>query len=310
MVKAIEVSGLRMSYGSHEVVKGLDLIVDEGEIVAVLGPNGSGKTTTVEILEGLRNRTGGEVAVLGQDPATAPERWRHDIGVVPQDSQLLPELTAAETVAMQAGWYDNPLPVADALALVGLTEHADQRARKMSGGQQRRLDLALAVVGNPRLVFLDEPTTGFDPSARREAWDVVAGLRSAGRTVLLTTHYMEEAEVLADRIVMVADGRVVAEGSAEELSGRLQAKTMLRWRPDDADPAPPDALAARPTGDGTLAIETDDVVGDLNALTGWALASGIDLVGLSVVRPDLDDVFLHLARSSGDSLAVSTGEGA
>ncbi|MEM7275922.1 MAG: ABC transporter ATP-binding protein, partial [Actinomycetota bacterium] len=206
MAAAIEVRDLHKSYGGFQAVRGVDLGVAEGEILAFLGPNGAGKTTTIEILEGYRDRDRGEVAVLGEDPATAPLSWRERIGIVLQESEPVPELTALETLEMHGAYYRNPRPAPEVLEIVGLADSADQRTRKLSGGQKRRLDLALALVGNPELVFLDEPTTGFDPSARRESWGMIEALRQLGSTVLLTTHYMDEAEQLADRIVVIAGG--------------------------------------------------------------------------------------------------------
>lgn len=310
MTNAIEVRGLTMAYDGHEVVKGIDLEVGRGEIVAFLGPNGSGKTTTIEILEGFRVRTGGEVTVLDQDPATAPRRWYQRIGIVPQESQLTPELTAAELVAMQAGYYRDALAPGEVLSMVGLADDADQRVRKLSGGQQRRVDLALALVGNPELVFLDEPTTGFDPSARRDAWGTIAGLRDGGRTVLLTTHYMEEAEALADRIVMIADGRIVASGTAGRLAADMGSTVSVRWRQSPTSPTPPGELEAVDDGDGAWSITSDDLTADLHRLTGWSLAHDVELVGLSVDRPDLEDVFLSLADGSADTVdTVDSGDG-
>ncbi len=299
MSNVIEVADLRKSYGRHEVVHGIDLHVEQGEVVAFLGPNGSGKTTTIEILEGFGQRDAGEVTVLGHDPATAPRSWRERIGIVLQESQPVPELTVAETLAMQAGYYGDALAVDHVLDLVGLVDSADQRTRRLSGGQQRRLDLAMALIGDPELVFLDEPTTGFDPTARRDAWAMINRLKDAGRTVLLTTHYMDEAEALADRIVMIADGRIVARGTADELSKQLSVTPKVVWRQGADASRPPGDLMADHGSDGAWSIETIDVVGALNRLTAWALADDVELVGLTVERPDLEDVFLHLADERG-----------
>ena len=221
---AISARGLRMRYGTHEVVGGIDLEVHAGEVFAFLGPNGAGKTTTVEILEGYRKRTGGELSVLGCDPARAGASWCARIGVVLQESQPEPELTVAECLSLYAGYYPTPRPVAETLELVGLKGHAQVRCGTLSGGQRRRLDVALALIGDPELIFLDEPTTGFDPSARRSAWELIAGLRSLGKTIFLTTHYMEEAEELADRIAVIAAGQIVAQGTPGTL-GAVTAKT-------------------------------------------------------------------------------------
>lgn len=298
MGTAIEVRGLRKRYGDVEAVKGIDLDVDQGEILAFLGPNGAGKTTTIEILEGYRDRDAGEVTVLGVDPADAPLSWRDQVGIVLQESEPVPELTALESVSMHAAYYATPRDPAEVLEIVGLTESADRRTRKLSGGQKRRLDLALALVGSPRLVFLDEPTTGFDPSARRESWDMIEALRQLGSTVLLTTHYMDEAEQLADRIVVIADGEIAARGTAADLADQVGAIPSIRWRPEPGSAAPPGRLGATPAADGTMVITTTDVVPVLNALTGWAIEHGVDLDQLAVFRPTLEDVYLELTRTT------------
>ena len=215
----ISVAGLRKSYGELEAVRGIDLEVATGEIFAFLGPNGAGKTTTVEVLEGYRGRTAGEVTVLGEDPAHVDRAWRERVGIVLQEGKMHPELTVRESLELFAGYYRSPREVADTIDLTGLSEKADDRVGRLSGGQQRRLDVALALIGDPELLFLDEPTTGFDPSARRRAWEVVASLRDLGKTVFLTTHYMEEAQALADRVAIIAGGRIVAQGSPGELAG-------------------------------------------------------------------------------------------
>src|SRR5690242_18368361 len=225
----ITVRGLHKRYGEREAVRGIDLEVRRGEVFAFLGPNGAGKTTTVEILEGFREADGGDVTVLGADPAHAPAGWRDRLGIVLQESAPDPGLTVRESVRLYAGYYRTPLAVEEVLDLVDLTGQADQRATSLSGGQRRRLDVALALVGDPELIFLDEPTTGFDPSARRAAWDVIDGLRSLGKTVFLTTHYMEEAERLADRIAVIADGRIVAEGTPQTLGGRDRLPATIRF---------------------------------------------------------------------------------
>jgi ABC-2 type transport system ATP-binding protein len=283
---AISISGLHMSYGEAEAVRGIDLEVTTGEIFAFLGPNGAGKTTTVEILEGYRKRTGGEVAVLGEDPEHAGSAWRDRIGIVLQSNSLDPYLTVRESIELYAGYFSHPRPVEETIALVGLEGKAGDRARKLSGGQQRRLDVGMALVGDPELLFLDEPTTGFDPSARRQFWDVIAGLRDLGKTIFLTTHYMDEAQRLADRVTIIAGGRIVAEGTPEDLGEREKAAATIRYR--DA------------TGE-EVSIETVDPVRDLNRLTTEALERGEDLDGLEVTRPSLEDVYLDL---------TSTAEGA
>lgn len=307
MSAAIEVTDLHKSYGDFHAVNGIDLHVGEGEILAFLGPNGAGKTTTIEILEGYRDRDSGQVRVLGEDPQQAPLSWRERIGIVLQESEPVPELTALETVKMHSTYYRSPRNPAEVLDIVGLTDSADHRTRKLSGGQKRRLDLALALVGNPDLVFLDEPTTGFDPSARRESWGMIEALRQLGSTVLLTTHYMDEAEQLADRIVVIAGGVIVAEGTAEQLAQQVGAQTRISWRPGEGTPEPPDRLGAVP-GDrvpGAMAedriIATDDIVPALNALTSWAMANEVDLAELNVARPTLEDIYLALTGTNTEA---------
>jgi ABC-2 type transport system ATP-binding protein len=290
----IRVTGLRMAYGDREAVRGIDLDVRRGEIFCFLGPNGAGKTTTVEILEGYRDRTAGDVEVLGVDPARGDAAWRGNVGVVLQDCQPEWDLTAAETVEMYAGFHDDPLPVSDVLTLVGLAEQARVKNSRLSGGQQRRLDFALALVGDPELIFLDEPTTGFDPAARRAAWDVVAGLRALGKTIFLTTHYLEEAEVLADRIAVLAAGRIVAAGTPSTLGDRHHAATTIRVRFADRPPKLPQSLARRVDVDGTtLTMRTHDAVRDLHAMTAW-LADHAGAVEIDVRQPSLEDTYLAL----------------
>jgi ABC-2 type transport system ATP-binding protein len=280
---AISISGLRMSYGETEAVRGIDLEVRRGEIFAFLGPNGAGKTTTVEILEGYRKRTGGEVSVLGEDPAQAGSAWRDRIGIVLQSNSLDPYLTVRESLELYAGYFSHPRSVEETIALVGLEEKADERARKLSGGQQRRLDVGMALVGDPELLFLDEPTTGFDPSARRQAWDVIAGLRELGKTIFLTTHYMDEAQRLADRVTIIAAGQIVAAGTPADLGDREKAATTIRYRDAAGEP---------------VSIETMDPVRELHRLTGAALERGEELDGLEVTRPSLEDVYLDLTATT------------
>jgi ABC-2 type transport system ATP-binding protein len=277
-----------MSYGETEAVRGIDLEVRQGEIFAFLGPNGAGKTSTVEILEGYRKRTGGEVSVLGEDPAHAGSAWRDRIGIVLQSNSLDPYLTVRESLELYAGYFSHPRSVEETIALVGLEEKAEERARKLSGGQQRRLDVGMALVGDPELLFLDEPTTGFDPSARRQFWDVIAGLRDLGKTVFLTTHYMDEAQRLADRVTIIAAGQIVAEGTPEDLGERDKATTTIRYL--DA------------TGE-EVSIETLDPVRELNRLTADALERGEDLEGLEVTRPSLEDVYLDLTETTEKAAA-------
>ncbi len=294
----ISVRGLHKRYGDHEAVRGIDLEVHRGEIFAFLGPNGAGKTTTVEILEGFRRAGGGTVEVLGADPWQAPSAWRERIGVVLQESEAEPCLSVRECLELYAGYYRAPRPVEETLALVGLQEQAQERATSLSGGQRRRLDVALALIGDPELIFLDEPTTGFDPSARRAAWDVVAGLRDLGKTVFLTTHYMDEAERLADRIAVIAGGRIVAQGTPQTLGGRERASTLIGFRlpPGTTPEELPPVLAPRvgEDGAGRLALSSAAVADDLHALSGWALQRGLELHDLEVRRPTLEDVYLKL----------------
>ena len=228
----ISIRGLRKSYGDSEAVRGIDLEVQAGEVFAFLGPNGAGKTTTVEILEGYRNRSGGEVSVLGEDPQRAGREWRERIGIVLQSCRLDPYLTVRESLGLYAGYYAHPRPIDEVIALVGLEGKADERASRLSGGQQRRLDVGMALIGDPELLFLDEPTTGFDPSARRQAWDVIAGLRDLGKTVFLTTHYMDEAQRLADRVTIIAKGEIVARGTPEDLGDRESQPATITYRLD------------------------------------------------------------------------------
>ncbi len=273
-----------MSYGEVEAVRGIDLEVMPGEVFAFLGPNGAGKTTTVEILEGYRKRSGGEVSVLGEDPQRAGRAWRERIGIVLQSGRLDPYLTVRESLGLYAGYYKAPRAVDEVIALVGLEQKADTRASKLSGGQQRRLDVGMALIGDPELLFLDEPTTGFDPSARRQAWDVIAGLRDLGKTVFLTTHYMDEAQRLADRVTIIADGEIVARGTPEDLGERKAQAATIRYR----------------AGGEEVSLETTTLAQTLHELTGEALARGEELEGLEVTRPTLEDVYLELTEPPAD----------
>jgi ABC-2 type transport system ATP-binding protein len=278
-MNAIEVTGLRKSYDGVEAVGGIDFQLRSGEVFGLLGPNGAGKTTTVEILVGYRRRDAGEVRVLGADPERAPRTWRGRIGVVPQSGELYPNLSVLEHLELFAGYYEDPRPAQDVLALVGLEEKAGAKSRTLSGGQRRRLDLGVALVGDPELLFLDEPTTGFDPSARRAAWDTIRSLRSLGKTILLTTHYIEEAHRLADRVAVLRRGEIVASGTPAELIGQAPS-TVIRYRRDGEE----------------VVVETEEPVRVLHELTSQALRDGSDLQGLEVHRPTLEEVYLSLTE--------------
>jgi ABC-2 type transport system ATP-binding protein len=278
-VSVISVSGLVKSYGRHEVLHGISFAVEAGEVFGLLGPNGAGKTTTVEILEGYRGRDGGDVRVLGQDPGGAGSDFRARIGIVLQSSAVYPVLSVRETLELFAGYYPQPRRPGEVIELVGLSDKADARVRTLSGGQLRRLDLALALIGDPELIFLDEPTTGFDPAARRQAWETIRGLRELGKSILLTTHYMEEAQRLSDRIAILGEGRIVATGSPEELlSGHGLVEIRFRRNGQES------------------VIATTEPTRVLHELTSEALAAGVELEGLEVHRKTLEDVYLELTR--------------
>jgi ABC-2 type transport system ATP-binding protein len=274
---AIEVSGLRKAYGNLEAVRGVDFMIEEGEVFGLLGPNGAGKTTTVEILEGYRRRDAGEVRVLGHDPQRPGPDFRQRIGVVLQQSDLWPNLTVRETHAIFAGYYEAPRNVDEVVALVGLAEKQDARVKTLSGGQKRRLDLGIALIGDPDLVFLDEPTTGFDPQARRAAWEMIRSLRSLGKTVLLTTHYLDEAEQLADRVAVLREGQIVRIGTPAELT-TTDLQTEIRYRENGEE----------------VLVRTDEPTRVLAELTSAAVARGEELEGLQVRRPSLEEVYLAL----------------
>ena len=276
-MSAIAVRDLRKSYGSYQALRGISFDINEGEVFGLLGPNGAGKTTTIEILEGYRTRAEGEVEVLGFDPERAGSAFRERIGVVLQQSQLWPNLTVAETHRLFAGYYEHPRDAEEVIALVGLAEKRDARVKTLSGGQKRRLDLGVALVGDPDLVFLDEPTTGFDPAARRAAWDMIRSLRSLGKTILLTTHYLDEAEQLADRLAVLREGVIIREGTPAELTGG-SSETEVRYRKDGNE----------------VVMRTTEPTKLLQRLTAEALAEGHELEDLSVRRPTLEDVYLSL----------------
>jgi ABC-2 type transport system ATP-binding protein len=297
---AIRVRDLRKSYGSIEAVRGVDFDVAEGEVFGFLGPNGAGKTTTVEILEGYRQRSGGEVTVLGHDPARGERALRERIGIVLQETGVQRFLTVAEVLELYCGYYPRPRPVEELLALTGLEPKRNEVVKDLSGGQRRRLDLALGLAGDPELLFLDEPTTGFDPTARREAWQIVRNLRALGKTIFLTTHYMDEAQVLADRVAVIAAGRIVAEGPPDRLTGRDTA-TEIRFRPVGGVALPVLGAATISTDSRGLVVRTHDPTGVLHVLTGWALERGVVLEGLTVARPSLEDVYLELTATERPS---------
>jgi ABC-2 type transport system ATP-binding protein len=295
------VEGLRKSYAEVEAVAGIDIEVASGEIFAFLGPNGAGKTTTVEVLEGYRERSGGVVSVLGIDPVDADRRWRERVGIVLQECRLTPELTVRESIELWAGYYPAPRDVDATVTLVGLEDKAGTRTSKLSGGQQRRLDVALALIGDPELLFLDEPTTGFDPTARRQAWEMIASLRDLGKTVFLTTHYMEEAQALADRVAILARGRIVAQGPPDELGGEGRDEALIAFRLPagvEAEDLPAPVRAAARLDGREAAISCEDPVPLLGGLTAWALEAGHELPGLEVRRPSLEDTYLRLVAES------------
>jgi ABC-2 type transport system ATP-binding protein len=297
---AVEVRGLTKSYGGVQAVSGIDFHIARGEVFALLGPNGAGKTTTVEILEGFRHRDGGEVSVLGYDPGRPHSRLHDLLGIVLQSSAVDPYLTVEEMIGMFAHFFPHPRPVGEVIELVGLSEKRSSRVVKLSGGQQRRLDVAIALAGDPELLFLDEPTTGFDPSARRGAWEVVKNLAALGKTVLLTTHYMDEAQYLADRVAVIAAGRIVAEGTPATIGGRDQARPRVRFRVP-AGTRPPAELGAETTPAGMTSFATDDITRALHTLTTWAIDAGVVIEGLEILRPSLEDIYLELTgEAAGD----------
>jgi ABC-2 type transport system ATP-binding protein len=297
---AIEVDGLRKSYGAFEAVRGVSLHVRRGEIFAFLGPNGAGKTTTVEILEGFRRRDGGDVRVLGVDPARADRAWRARVGMVLQEGKTQPNLTVRETLELWSSYYPHPKPVAEIIGLVGLEEKVDERAARLSGGQRRRLDVGLALVGDPELIFLDEPTTGFDPEARRAAWLVIGGLRDLGKTVFLTTHYLDEAQALADRVAIIKGGVIVAEGPPARLVAGSPVTEITFVPPAGVDLSELPGAPGITVADGVACVRSELPTRVLAELCGWAAGRGIELERLAVTRPTLEDVYLELIQSAAE----------
>ena len=305
----VVVEGLRKNYGALAAVDGLDLTIEAGEVIALLGPNGAGKTTTVEILEGYRKPDGGTVSVLGTDPQTGGRAFRERIGVVLQEAGFEEQFSPRELIRLHAGYYPHPRTVDEVIRLVGLEEKADARVRTLSGGQRRRLDLALGIVGDPEMLFLDEPTTGFDPSARRKAWDLVDRLRDLGATILLTTHYLDEAEHLADRVVVIDHGRIVAQGTPEQLTASAGLATVISFRLPlnvSAGDLPPIGEDLRLAGN-VVEVRTQSATSDVNTLAAWAVGRGIELESLTLARPSLEDVYLDLVEEPAEEEEARVG---
>ena len=299
-MSVIEVENLVKSYDDVEAVRGVDLHVEAGEVFALLGPNGAGKSTIVEILEGHRTKTSGSVSVLGYDPTDRHRDYRERIGIVLQETAIEEQLTVKEAIDIYGSMYPKRRPTDELIEIVGLEEKTDARIRTLSGGQRRRLELALGIVGDPDLIFLDEPTTGFDPSARRQAWSIVKNLTSLGKTVLLTTHYMDEAQFLADRVAVIASGEIVAEGTPDSLGNRRTAQTIITFSTDASDELSLPIGGAVVAETGSIELRSDDPTNDLHTITGWALENNIELVDLSVRRPSLEDVYLELTGGDAD----------
>jgi ABC-2 type transport system ATP-binding protein len=303
-MSAIAVSGLRKTYGAFEALAGVDLEIPGGEVFALLGPNGAGKTTLVEILEGYRDRSAGEVSVLGTDPRVGGAAWKERLGIVLQGTAIFEALTVEELVGHFGGFYPSPRPVGEVIELVGLAEKRGERCSRLSGGQKRRVDLALGIIGDPELIFLDEPTTGFDPAARRQAWDVVRGFTALGKTVLLTTHYLDEAEQLATRVGVIIRGRLAALGTPAEIGGRATGDAIVSFRREGRlrESLVPELGTLTEAG-GTIAIRTDAPTAAVSALAEWARGHGVDeLPGLAVTRPSLEDIYLEMVAAAATAM--------
>jgi len=298
-VPAVSVSSLAKSYGDKKAVHDISFDVEKGEVFALLGPNGAGKTTTIEILEGFRDRSGGQVSTLGVDPADrATQRWlRSRIGVVLQELAVEPFYTVRQVLSRNAGYYPSPRPVDEVIELIGLKEKADQRVKKLSGGQQRRLDVGLGIIGHPELLFLDEPTTGLDPLGRRDSWNLIRQLTAEGTTVMLTTHYMDEVEALADRVAVLNNAEIVASGTPTSIGGRDSGTVTIRFALPESVAASDIPYQVLSIDDGMVTVRTDDELRALHTLTGWALDKGLALPGLSVSRVSLEDIYLNLTRT-------------
>lgn len=300
-MSVIEVQDLVKHYGEIEAVAGVDLSIDAGEVFALLGPNGAGKTTIVEILEGHRTKTSGSVSVLGCDPAKAGRAYRERIGIVLQATAVEEQLTVEEAIDLYGSLYPKQRKTGELIELVGLEEKTHSRIKALSGGQRRRLEFALGIVGDPEVIFLDEPTTGFDPSARRQAWSIVENLTALGKTVLLTTHYMDEAQRLADRVAVIVKGKIVAEGTPETLGGRESATALITFEANgrSIEELPLSAGVATLSENGRVTVRSMDPTRDLHQITGWAIERGVELSGLTVTRPSLEDIYLELTGGAG-----------
>ncbi|MGI9586091.1 MAG: ABC transporter ATP-binding protein [Acidimicrobiia bacterium] len=300
VVSVISVEHLVKNYGDVEAVRGVSFYVDAGEVFALLGPNGAGKSTTVEILEGHRTATSGTISVIGYDPTARDRAYRERIGIVLQETAVEEELKVSEAIDIYGAMYPDRRPTGELIDIVGLHEKTDARIKSLSGGQRRRLELALGIVGDPELIFLDEPTTGFDPSARRQAWSIVENLTSLGKTVLLTTHYMDEAQQLADRVAVMAEGQIVAEGTPESLGGRETAATVVAFQTHNIslDDLPAHDFTVAENGRVELRTSTPTQV--VHEITGWAISRGIELSDLTISRPSLEDVYLALTGDEAD----------